>query len=417
MLRTAIELGKLMRQAREDPERRRRRRGRQLRRLARLAAARSAFHRERLARSGLHPDSLGTAGALECLPVMERDDLVQHLESIKTRQARRSSRELRTSGSTGRPLRTWISPSEGRIRQALHLRSRLLAGRGALGREVVIGSFAASNRKSVRLTPFGRTLYLSANLEGEVLNRELHAFKPDYLVAFPSTLLRLGDQPSLSMRLVTTGSEVLESDVRELLEWYLGAPVRDVYGTVETGLLAFQCAIGRGYHLNDDVVHFEFGRTPKAEGDLRDLFVTPLYATTVPLIRYRVGDLVRLEPTPCPCGSTLPRIMKVEGRSDDWLVRRDGREVPPSSIREIFRGRDRLLGYRITQEPDGRIALELDLRQGDAECARAIARAIKSLAGQDVRILGTAEIRPDASGKIRAIRRIHATTAERPGSV
>jgi phenylacetate-CoA ligase len=407
MLATAINLGTLMSQAHRPPTWERR--SRQLRRFAEITLTRSRFHRARLAQCGLQPRELGEPGALASLPVMEREELVNQLPDILTESDTNGCKELWTSGSSGRPLRTWISAREARVRQALHLRSRLLAGRRLFCREAVIGSFAASRGRRASSGIFGPNLYLSAHLDTTELKRELQAFGPDYLVAFPSTLLRLGDPRGISPRLITTGSEVLERDVREILEARFRAPVRDIYGAIETGLLAFQCAEGEGYHLNEDVVHFEFRPAANGAEGVYEILVTPLYGCVVPLVRYRLGDLVRLEMAPCRCGIRLPRISAIDGRSDDWLLRPDGREVPPSAIRSLFRGHDRPLQYRITQNSDATVCLELSTDAAGSKFAAQLANELRGIVGQTVELLETPSIVPEQSGKTRAIRRLAQT--------
>ncbi|RXL65493.1 phenylacetate--CoA ligase family protein, partial [Citrobacter sp. AAK_AS5] len=51
-----------------------------------------------------------------------------------------------------------------------------------------------------------------------------------------------------------------------------------------------------------------------AEGEL---VLTTLVREAFPMIRYRTGDITRLDYAPCECGRTLVRMQKVTRRSDD----------------------------------------------------------------------------------------------------
>jgi phenylacetate-CoA ligase len=53
------------------------------------------------------------------------------------------------------------------------------------------------------------------------------------------------------------------------------------------------------------------------------------------MIRYRTGDLTRLDYGPCECGRTLVRMVKTLGRSDDMLIIK-GVNIFPSQIEEII---------------------------------------------------------------------------------
>ena len=49
----------------------------------------------------------------------------------------------------------------------------------------------------------------------------------------------------------------------------------------------------------------------------------------MPLIRYRVGDHVALEPgARCPCGRPGPVIKAIRGRTSEFIVTPDGRRYP-----------------------------------------------------------------------------------------
>jgi phenylacetate-CoA ligase len=379
-----------------------------LRTFAERILSRSQFHVERLAEAGLSPPSLRHPDQIGALPIMERSDLMNRLDEIAIRpNTRKSWRELRTSGSSGNTLCTWVTRREAAIRQALHLRSRILAGRKFWHRGAVIGSQAVNAGPAAKRN--WRGIYLSAADDPRALLPELRRLMPDYLVAFPSTLLRMGADHGLRPKLITTGSEVLDIETRELIESRFRAPVRDIYGAIETGLLAFQCSEGRGYHLNEDLVHFEF-LPSSSDPDLAEVLVTPLYAEAVPLVRYRLGDRVRLGNQSCRCGSALPTIASIEGRRDDWLLRPDGREIAPAAVRAIFRACGRPLSYRVTQVDGHGVYLELDL-YGDSILIANLQRTLAEMCGWPVE-LRNGHIEPDPSGKLRAIRRVAELPAE-----
>jgi hypothetical protein len=57
----------------------------------------------------------------------------------------------------------------------------------------------------------------------------------------------------------------------------------------------------------------------------------------MPLIRYRTGDLGRLDASPCPCGSVLRRLL-VFGRLDDLMTAADGRTLSLTDLAEAVYG-------------------------------------------------------------------------------
>jgi phenylacetate-CoA ligase len=105
---------------------------------------------------------------------------------------------------------------------------------------------------------------------------------------------------------------------------YGGASVREAYGTGETGLVAAECgADPDGMHVHHDVlleVRHETTGEPVAEGEGGEVYLTPLTNQTMPVLRFRTGDItesVRFER--CECGRTTPRIGRIIGRSGQLL--------------------------------------------------------------------------------------------------
>jgi phenylacetate-coenzyme A ligase PaaK-like adenylate-forming protein len=79
-----------------------------------------------------------------------------------------------------------------------------------------------------------------------------------------------------------------------------------------------ECDAHDGYHLREadlfmEIVDPTTGRV-LPDGVSGEVVVTTLTRRAMPLIRYRTGDQARLLPDYCPCGSTLRRLGKVQGR-------------------------------------------------------------------------------------------------------
>lgn len=85
------------------------------------------------------------------------------------------------------------------------------------------------------------------------------------------------------------------------------------WGMIETGLGgAVECAPGAGMHLREtdvfvEIVDPDSGRVCP-DGVFGELVVTTPLRRGMPLIRYRTGDMGRILPGPCGCGSPLRRL-------------------------------------------------------------------------------------------------------------
>jgi phenylacetate-CoA ligase len=105
------------------------------------------------------------------------------------------------------------------------------------------------------------------------------------------------------------------------------------YGCEEVSLIAAECPAHRGLHVNADSVFTEI----EGGGPTGNLLVTDLSNFAMPIIRYRIGDVVTAgEDGVCPCGRGLPRLASVQGREADFVVTPDGRMISGISLTENF---------------------------------------------------------------------------------
>jgi putative adenylate-forming enzyme len=212
---------------------------------------------------------------------------------------------------------------------------------------------------------------------------QLNDFQPDVLIGPPSLLGFLagsaagGDLRIQPERLISV-AEVLEPHDREQLIAAFGAPVEQIYQCTE-GLLAVSCAAG-GLHIQEDIVALQLEPLP---GDATRVMpiVTDLWRTTQPIIRYRLNDVLQLDPHPCACGSDFRVIRAIEGRSDDvcYFEALAGGTRPffPDTIRRmILLASAQILDYQVIQEHCGELRIGLSIPDGAA--FDAIAHAVRA---------------------------------------
>jgi phenylacetate-coenzyme A ligase PaaK-like adenylate-forming protein len=141
------------------------------------------------------------------------------------------------------------------------------------------------------------------------------------------------------------------------------------------------------------------------------VLLTNLANAVQPLVRYDLGDSVRVKAGPCACGSPLPAI-QVEGRSDDVVALRahDGTiaHLVPLALTTVVEDAADVHRFQIVQTAPDCLALRLT----DADRARAGAPAVAALrAYLDFHaltevgiILETGEPRPEhRGGKLRQV--------------
>lgn len=132
------------------------------------------------------------------------------------------------------------------------------------------------------------------------------------------------------------------ASTRLLIEEGWGARVIDHWGMTEVGPLGIECQESPGgFHLLEEECYAEVLHpdrdTPVSLGEEGELTITTLGRIHSPVVRYRTGDRVRLDPQPCACGRPWMRcIGGVLGRTDDMLLIK-GNNFYPSMIEAVIR--------------------------------------------------------------------------------
>ena len=154
----------------------------------------------------------------------------------------------------------------------------------------------------------------------EELIESMQSRKPDILCAQPSLLLlltaakkdgRLDIFPSQ----IISYAEVLDDADREKIEIVFNLKITEIYQCTE-GFLGHSCPHGT-MHLNEDNIRFE---RQMIDNQRFQPIITDFVRKSQPVIRYLLNDVLVLRDSPCPCGSAMTAIERIEGRTDDVLV-------------------------------------------------------------------------------------------------
>jgi phenylacetate-CoA ligase len=140
---------------------------------------------------------------------------------------------------------------------------------------------------------------------------------------------------SLQVAFVT--AEKLPEELRAELEDRTGARVRQIYGSADGLLPAYECWAAQGMHLHPDQILEVLDpetNEPAVIGAPGQVVATVANPNR-PLLRFANLDLVELRDDPCPCGRTGPRIARFVGRVDESTKVR-GMFVYPEQIAEVM---------------------------------------------------------------------------------
>ncbi|HEX7622718.1 MAG TPA: AMP-binding protein [Anaeromyxobacteraceae bacterium] len=174
-------------------------------------------------------------------------------------------------------------------------------------------------------------------------------------------------------------------ETRHAIEELWGADLYDFYGISDIfGASAGMCSEKDGLHLAEDHQLLEVldpvTGVEVPDGQPGEMVLTTLRKRARPMIRFRTGDVVTRDRSPCRCGRTHARI-HVHGRTDDMFIV-NGVNVFPSDVEVIVRSLDAITGeYRIALYRDQhltRFELEVERRAGSTLSREAIAEGLRA---------------------------------------
>jgi phenylacetate-CoA ligase len=154
---------------------------------------------------------------------------------------------------------------------------------------------------------------------------------------------------------------------RARIESGWGARVFDHSGMTEIGPTTVECVANpAGLHLIEAEYLAEVvepgGDRPVPPGEAGELILTNLGRWGSPLVRYRTGDLVKVDPEPCPCGRPWRRLAGgILGRVDDMIHVR-GNNLYPAALEAVLRRLPEVAEYRVELDAtDNLTALRIEV--------------------------------------------------------
>jgi phenylacetate-CoA ligase len=199
-----------------------------------------------------------------------------------------------------------------------------------------------------------------------------------------------------SLRFILGSYEFVSVVHRRILERVFGVPVFNLYGSTETGHLLMEAGSSE-MRPSLETALLEVLNTDAQ--DISELTVTTLTNDFMPLIRYRIGDLVERQERPYYTS------YRVHGRAKDAFVTAEGRRVTTWQIDQCVADLRGIAHYQLSQRVGGEWLLRV-VPDGAAPKAAEIVelrRRVEQLLGANgrVTIQQTDLLAPESSGKFR----------------
>lgn len=308
-----------------------------------------------------------------------------------------------TGGSTGEPLKVLLDYSSVFKENAFIYFFRKKLGYTFTDRLITFRGVEFGN-KLWKYNPMHNELLLSPfRLSAITLPHYLkkaESYKPDYINGYLSIIYYFAKLmeaaniiPVFRLKGIFLISENIEDEKRTFIESFFGAPSFTFFGHSERCIISPEVVKG-SYAIEPFYGYTELIPT---EGGQFELAGTGFLNRTMPLIRYRTGDM---------CEKNEDGTFTIEGRwnVNDFLIGLNGEKVFHSSFNfhsEIFRN---VLNYQFIQKEKGKAVLSLIVNSNFVETEmlamrREIDRKIKGIIEFDIQVVD--ELKLTSRGKTK----------------
>jgi phenylacetate-CoA ligase len=357
-----------------------------MRRFFALLHRASGHYRSVMDRSGLSPDG-SPIEVLERFPPTTREDYrdVLQPEALSRLNADRFVCDY-SSGTTGRCVLRLATPADELAEQAIteqvFRRAGMRSGDTFVCADVGFPEIYEFYFRAARALGVERATYLHLNREYGRSLEPIRRLAPNVFLTLPSLLARCwphlrtiwphGRSPIRSLIFM---GEPMHQELRSEVSETLGCRVYSFYGTTETGGMAGECDIGAGCHFDPSrigatITHPKFIDDDTVQGKVS---LTTWHLRDHPVVKYDVGDVVRITTRPCGCGEPSPVLTVIERTHEDFVLA--GLKLRYQTVLDALKqvaGDLALLAITLSDlsESDGHTLMRIDLPAGFAPLER-----------------------------------------------
>jgi phenylacetate-CoA ligase len=403
------------------------------RRIIRHAYENVPFYHRKFREAGIHPDHIKTPDRVQDIPFTTRSELSETFPVgvIARGYGRKDLVTLQTSGTQhGIPFRLFIDKDGLNRKYALLLRNYSLFD-WHFGKKIMAlwnkshEDYRKLSKRSLKkafvyrfvhrkrqLPPFQKGSRLDGG-EGRDYFQRIRKFRPHLIEADAFMLYHMGKH-FVENGLVPPPIEAISSAtcpttplIRKRISQMWKTGVFNNYGPHEMEGIACECSQHKGLHQSIDAYLIEFidGDSPAALDRLSEVVLTDLDNYAMPLIRYRIGDVVRAGTGSCTCGRTLPLMNDIEGRAAD-LIRTPNGVFSENALQDYFAKFGLECQFRIIQSLEQEFDVDLiPPRDCTPAFLQSLEAGLRHLLGEHLvlRLHTTDAIPCEASGKFRPV--------------
>ena len=350
------------------------------------AKQRSPFYQRQL--QDFNEAALATLDDLQQLPFTTADDIRRSAPPLLCLSQSEISHvvTLNTSGTSGLPKRLFFTADElEATTDFFHHGMCLLAQPGDRvlilfpnDRPGSVGDLLAKALQRLGAMPIMAGWPQDPAATAALLCRE----QPDVVAGTPVSMLAVARHsvatglPAPRIKRVLLSADHAAASVRRNLSALWGCEIFEHYGMTEMGLGGgVDCTAHAGYHMRESDLLIELVNPTNgvrvADGEVGEVVFTTLNRRGMPLIRYRTGDVSRVLPGTCACGSPLIRLERLHRRVHGGIRLNGSGELTMAMLDECLFDLDGIADFNAVYRHGIPDTLELEITAVDGSPAEA----------------------------------------------
>lgn len=320
---------------------------------------------------------------------------------------------MSTGGSTGAPLNFYISKNRGLkfVMQFFAIAKSIGWNEGEPHMACMQGGMYQQSNLISKLLPFiGTPAFVDREIHLQtaiVFAAHFKKHRPVILFSSPSFLSEIAcllEANSIKLPGKLKGimciGEMLMDGQRKIIESFFETRVYNIYASNEMGTMAVECHKHNGLHVLEASVFLE-------NDDDFNIIATAFDSECLPFIKYKTGDIGKIEYQACSCGITGKKITDLKGRIEEYIIDKNENRIHASYLRQLLIRTNQLyndviINGQFFQKKNGAIHYKLQLQSEHhaQQIIQHIGQEIQFLCNLDSYGSTTVSVVP-ASGKFR----------------
>jgi phenylacetate-CoA ligase len=233
----------------------------------------------------------------------------------------------------------------------------------------------------------------------------IHKFNPSYLIAVPSFLLKLIeyaenndiDVNSSSVKGVICIGEPLknqdfsDNSLSKKIKEKWNLELYSTYASTEMSTAFAECEFQQGGHLHPELIITEIldeNNQPVKSGEEGELVITTLGVETIPLLRFKTGDVVKAHTEACKCGRNTLRLGPVIGRKKH-MIKYKGTTIYPPAMFNLLNDFSEIENYIIELDKNEVGMDNITIKLGTKAASEDLMKRLKDHIRAKLRVLPT----------------------------